>query len=176
MLFSRRGILRFTANATALIALSARAEAQAYPTRPVTMIVPFPAGGAADAMGRLVAERMQDRLGQSVIVENVTGAAGSIGPGRVARSANDGYTIGLGTFGTHVVNRATMALSYDVVKDFEPIALLSTQPMMIVSRQDFPAKNLKDLIACLKTIPTRPRRRPPDRAARSTSQGSCSNN
>ena len=115
------------------------------------MVAPFPAGGAVDTIGRLIAERMQESLGQPVVVENVTGAAGSIGPGRVARAANDGYTLGLGTSGTHVLNGATMALPYDVVNDFEPVALLSNQPLMIVTRKDMPANNLKELIAWLQS-------------------------
>jgi tripartite-type tricarboxylate transporter receptor subunit TctC len=98
---------------------------------------------------------MQEHLGQSVLVENVVGTEGSVGPARVARAANDGYLIGLGTFTTHVVNGLTMALPYDVVADFAPIALLSTQPMIIVGRRDLPVKNLKELIAWLKANPNK---------------------
>jgi tripartite-type tricarboxylate transporter receptor subunit TctC len=141
------------AGAAALLALPEGAWAQSYPTRPITMIAPFPAGGAVDAIGRILAERMHQSLGQSVVVENVTGAAGSIGPGRVARAASDGYTLSLGTSSTHVLNGATLALNYDVVNDFEPIALLSTQPLMIVARKDLPANNLAALIAWLKENP-----------------------
>jgi tripartite-type tricarboxylate transporter receptor subunit TctC len=153
MTLPRRRALRLMAGAAALAAMPRHAAAETYPARPITMVAPFPAGGAADTIGRIVAERMQDSLGQSVVVENVTGAAGSIGPGRVLRAANDGYTISLGTSGTHVVNGATMTLPYDVVKDFDPIALLSTQPMMIVARKDMPAKDLRELIAWLKANP-----------------------
>jgi tripartite-type tricarboxylate transporter receptor subunit TctC len=141
------------AGAATLLGSQQTAQAQAFPTRPISMVAPFPPGGSIDAIGRIVAERMQDSLGQSVIVENVSGAAGSIGPGRVARSPADGYTLALGTSGTHVLNGATMPLQYDVVKDFEPVALFSTQPIMIVTRKDMPAKNLKELIAWLKDNP-----------------------
>ena len=96
---------------------------------------------------------MRESLGQSAIVEIVSGAAGSIGPCRLARSANDGYTLSLGTSGTHVLNGATMSLQYNVLKDFEPIALFSTQPLMIVTRKDMPAKDLKELIAWVKNNP-----------------------
>ena len=134
-----------------MLAGSGIAYAQSYPNRPITMVAPFPAGGSVDTIGRLIAERMQESLGQPVIVENVTGAAGSIGPGRVARASSDGYTLSLGTSGTHVLNGATMALPYDVVNDFEPVALLSNQPLMIVTRKDMPANNLKELIAWLQS-------------------------
>jgi tripartite-type tricarboxylate transporter receptor subunit TctC len=153
MSVSRRQLLRHAAGLAAIAALPGAAAAQAFPSRPITIIVPFPAGGAADTMGRLIAERMQERLGQSVVVENVTGAAGSIGPGRVARAAGDGHTIALGTFGTHVVNGSAMTLPYDVVTDFAPIALISHQPMIIVGRKDLPANSVKELIAWLKANP-----------------------
>lgn len=134
-----------------LLFWSGAAQAQTYPTRQITLVAPFPAGGAVDAIGRLLAERMQETLGQPVILENVTGAAGSVGPGRVARAPNDGYTLSLGTSGTHVLNAAAMNLTYDVLKDFEPIAPLSIQPLLIVARKDLPAKDLKELIAWVRT-------------------------
>ena len=149
----RRQVLSFMVCASALLAGPDSAYTQAYPSRPITMVAPFPAGGAVDTMGRLLAERMQESLGQTVIVENVTGAGVSVGPSRVARAANDGYTLILGTSSTHVLNGATMALPYDVVNDFEPIALLSSQPLMIVARKDMPANNLKELIAWLQSNP-----------------------
>ncbi len=151
MRLRRRQILSLMICASALLAGSDSAYTQAYPNRPITMVAPFPAGGAVDTIGRLIAERMQESLGQSVIVENVTGAAGSLGPGRVARAASDGYTLSLGTSGTHVLNGATMKLPYDVVNDFEPVALLSNQPLMIVTRKDMPASNLKELIVWLQS-------------------------
>jgi tripartite-type tricarboxylate transporter receptor subunit TctC len=129
------------------------AAAQDYPTRPITIVVPFPAGGPTDAVGRILAERMRTSLGQSVIVENVGGAGGSIGIGRVARAAPDGYTIALGIWSTQVVNAAIYSLPYDVVKDFEPIALLASSPVMIAGKKTLPANDLKELIAWLKANP-----------------------
>ena len=124
--------------------------AQNYPTRPVTMIVPFAAGGPTDVIGRLMADHMGRTLGQNVIVEDVTGAAGSIGVGRVAHAPNDGYTLSIGHWSTHVVNGAIYALPYDLLRDFEPIALLPSNPMFIVSSNSVPAKNLKELVAWVK--------------------------
>jgi tripartite-type tricarboxylate transporter receptor subunit TctC len=129
------------------------AAAQDYPARPITIVVPFPAGGPTDAVGRIVAERMRTSLGQSVIIENVGGAGGSIGIGRVARAEPDGYTIALGIWSTQVVNAAIYSLSYDVVKDFEPIALLASSPLMIAGKKSLPASDLKELIAWLKANP-----------------------
>jgi tripartite-type tricarboxylate transporter receptor subunit TctC len=121
-----------------------------YPSRPVTMIVPYPAGGPTDAVGRLVAQGMQSALGRPVIIENIGGAAANLGTERVARAAPDGYTIGLGNSATHVVNGAVYSLKYDVVKDFEPISLLATEPVVIVGRPTLPANNLRELITWLK--------------------------
>jgi tripartite-type tricarboxylate transporter receptor subunit TctC len=131
--------------------MSATAVAQPYPSRPITMVVPFGAGGPTDALARIVAQRMSVPLGQSVLVENVTGASGTIGITRVARAAPDGYTIVLGNWPSFVVASATLSnLSYDVFKDFEPIALLPNNPYVIVTKKDVPAKDLKELIAWLK--------------------------
>src|SRR5215204_3989347 len=105
-------------------AVSGSAAAQVYPTRPITMVVPSPAGGPTDVIARIVADRMRGSLGQPIIVENVTGAGGSIGVGRVARATPDGYTLSLGTWSTHVVNGAALALTYDVLNDFEPVGLI----------------------------------------------------
>jgi tripartite-type tricarboxylate transporter receptor subunit TctC len=129
------------------------AAAQDYPVRPITIVVPFPAGGPTDAVGRILSGRMRASLGQSVIIENVSGAGGSLGIGRVARAAPDGYTIALGIWSTQVVNAAIYSLSYDVVKDFEPIALLASSPVMIAGRKTLPANDLKELIAWLKANP-----------------------
>ena len=129
------------------------ASAQVYPARPITMVVPFPAGGPTDTIGRVVAEGMRSSLGQPVVIDNVGGAAGSIAAGRVARSAPDGYTIGLGSGTTHVANGAVYSLKYDLQKDFEPISLLTTQPMLIIAKKAMPAKDLKELIAWLKANP-----------------------
>jgi tripartite-type tricarboxylate transporter receptor subunit TctC len=117
------------------------------------MIVAFPAGGSGDAVGRIVAEGMRASLGQAVIVENVAGAAGTIGIGRLARAAPDGYTLGMGQWGTHVVNPAIYALSYDALNDFEPLALLVSNPYLVLTRKTVPADNLKGLIAWLKANP-----------------------
>jgi len=134
-------------------AVSRVAWAQAYPSRPVTIVVPFAAGGPTDVVGRMVAERMRASLGQPIVVENVSGANGSIGTGRVARAAGDGYTLVLGAWNTHVVNGALYTLQYDVLKDFEPVAMLSNNPVLIVARKTMPADDLKGLIAWLKANP-----------------------
>ena len=111
------------AAALAILAGIAGAAAQTYPSRPITLIVPFPAGGSTDAVGRILVERMRTSLGQPIVIENVGGAGGSIGVGRVARAAPDGYTLDIGQWDTHVANGATYPLTYDLMKDFEPIAL-----------------------------------------------------
>ena len=130
------------------------AAADDYPSRPITMVVPFAAGGPTDVVGRLLAEHMGRTLGQNVIVEDVTGAAGSIGVGRVARATADGYTLSIGHWSTHVVNGAIYALPYDLLRDFEPIAQLPANPMLVVSRNTLPAKNLTELVAWIKTNPS----------------------
>jgi tripartite-type tricarboxylate transporter receptor subunit TctC len=129
------------------------ASAQTYPSRPITMVVPFPAGGANDVVGRIIAERMRVSLGRPVIIENVSGANGSIGVGRVARAAPDGYTLSIGGVPTHVYNGALYALSYDVLNDFEPISLVTTQPYLIVAKKAMPASDLKGFIAWLSANP-----------------------
>jgi tripartite-type tricarboxylate transporter receptor subunit TctC len=130
-------------------------SAQPYPSRPITMVVPLAAGGPLDTLARILAEPMRVSLGQPVIVENVTGAAGTVGTGRVARATPDGYTFGMGFLGTHVLNGAIYALPYDVVKDFDPIALISSNPHLIVAKASFPAKDLHEFIAWLKLNPER---------------------
>jgi tripartite-type tricarboxylate transporter receptor subunit TctC len=137
----------------ALLGVSSIARAQTYPVRPITMIVPFAAGGPVDVIGRILAERMRLSLGQPVIIENVTGAAGNIGVGRVAHAAPDGYTLSIGIWSTHVVNGAIYKLQYDVLDDFEPIALIASFPVLIVARNTAPANDLKGLIAWLKANP-----------------------
>jgi len=139
--------------AAGLAAGGGAAAAQVYPTRPITMVVPFPPGGSTDVIGRIVAERMKASLGQSVIVENVGGAGGSIGVGRVARAAPDGYTIDIGQWDTHVANAAVYPLTYDLVRDFEPIAAISSNPYLLLGRKTLPADNLKGVIAWLKANP-----------------------
>jgi tripartite-type tricarboxylate transporter receptor subunit TctC len=152
----RRQFLHLAAGAASLPTVPRFAMAQAYPTRPITIIVPFAAGGPTDIVGRLLAERMRAALGQSVIVENSTGAGGTIGVGRVARATPDGYTLGLGIWSTHVVNGVIYTLQYDLVKDFEPVALISRGlGMIITAKKTMPAKDLHELIAWLKTNPDR---------------------
>jgi tripartite-type tricarboxylate transporter receptor subunit TctC len=123
------------------------ALAQDFPSRPLSIVVPFSAGGPTDTIARILAERMGRSLGQTIIVENVTGAGGSIGVGKVARAAPDGYTIGIGHIGTHVVNGAVHTLPYDLRTDLEPIAMIATNPQILVGKQALPAKDLKELIA-----------------------------
>jgi tripartite-type tricarboxylate transporter receptor subunit TctC len=132
----------------------AGAQADNYPSHPITMVVPFAAGGPTDAMARILAERMRARLGQTILIENVTGAAGSLGVGRVVRAPPDGYTVSIGHLGTHVANGAIYQLGYDLVTDLEPVVLLPSNPMIIVSKNAVPAKTLKELIAWLKARPT----------------------
>jgi tripartite-type tricarboxylate transporter receptor subunit TctC len=142
--------------ATAILALAVLgAHAQDYPTRPITVVVPFPAGGPTDAIMRNLGERMRVSLGQPLVVEYVTGASGSVGAGRVARAAPDGYTIICGHAGTHGTNGAVYSLPFDVVKDFAPIVLLPRNPYLIVTRKNFPADNLKDFLAYVKANPDR---------------------
>jgi tripartite-type tricarboxylate transporter receptor subunit TctC len=149
------GMIRLLSVAACAVALqsAAPAAAQSYPSKPMTIIVPFTAGGPADTLARLLGERMKVSLGQPFVVENVTGAAGSIGVGRVVRAAPDGHTIGIGHLGTHVFNGALYDLQYDLVKDLEPIALLPSNQSVIVTKKDVPAKNLQELVAWLKANP-----------------------
>ena len=154
----RRNFLRLIGGSAALQTAmrSSTVEAtETFPSRPITIVVPFAAGGGTDAIARTVAEHMRSSLGQPVVIENVTGAAGSIGVGRIARAAPDGYALVLGIWNTHVANSALYALDYDVVKDFEPIALISDTPLLIVARKDMPANDLKGLIAWLKANPNK---------------------
>lgn len=149
---SRRMLVVALAFAAAF-ANAGRTPAQSYPSRPVTMVVPLAAGGPIDAIARIVGEGMAVSLGQPVIIENVTGASGSLGVGRVARAAPDGYTLSLGYLGTHVFNGAAYALPYDLLNDFEPIALLVSNPLLIVAKRAMPANDLQELIAWLKANP-----------------------
>ena len=153
MKLRRRSFLRLAAGAAALPAVSRMATAQSYPSRQITMIVPFAAGGPADTVARVMAERMRASLGQTVIIENVAGAGGSIGVGRIARAAPDGYTFGMGISSTQVVNPVIYSLPYDVQTDFEPIALIASNPHFIVAKKANPANDLKEFIAWLKANP-----------------------
>ena len=132
------------------------AHAENYPSRPITIIVPFAAGGPSDAMARILGERMKATLGETILVENVTGAGGSIGVGRAVRSPADGYTISFGHLGTHVANGAIYKLGYDLVTDLEPVVLLPSNPMIIVSKNAVPAKSLKEFLVWLKAQPKPP--------------------
>jgi tripartite-type tricarboxylate transporter receptor subunit TctC len=129
------------------------AQAQPFPSRGITLVVPFPPGGSTDAVARILAERMRASLGQTVIVENVGGAGGSIAVGRVARATPDGYTIDIGQWDTHVANGVVYALTYDVQKDFEPIGLVSINPQLLVAKKALPAEDLKGLVAWMKANP-----------------------
>jgi tripartite-type tricarboxylate transporter receptor subunit TctC len=153
MKFSRRQFLQRAAGAAALPIIPSTTGAQTYPTRPITMIVPFPAGGSYDALGRVLVERMRHSLGQSIIIENVGGANGSIGIGRAARASPDGYTIVLGGFSPNVLNGVLYTLQYDVARDFAPISPLTVIPFVLLSRKGFPANNLRELIEWLKSHP-----------------------
>ena len=142
----------WAALALLLLAGVADAHAQSYPTRPITLVVPFPPGGSTDAAARIMAERMRVTLGQSVVIENVGGAGGSIGVGRVARAAPDGYTFDIGQWDTHV-GSIIYKLDYDLEKDFEPIALISNNPQLLVAKNDLPANTLGELVTWMKANP-----------------------
>src|SRR6516225_5742803 len=153
MKLRRRKFLHLASGTVALLMVSQSAWAQAYPTRPITMIVPIAAGSASDTIGRLVAERMRGSLGQPIIIENVSGASGSIGTGRAARARPDGYTIVIGFNSSHALNGALYSLRYDVLNDFEPISPLVMGPIVFYARKTMPAKDLNDLIDWLKANP-----------------------
>jgi tripartite-type tricarboxylate transporter receptor subunit TctC len=137
----------------AIVVATGGTSAQNYPTRPITMVVPFPAGGGTDIIARALAERMRVSLGRSIVIENVGGGNGTIGAGRVARATPDGTTIILGTMGAFVMNGALYSLPYNLVDDFEPIAPVTVQPYMVVARKTMPGGDLKGLIAWLRANP-----------------------
>ncbi len=149
----RRHFLGLAAAAAVAPALSGGSSAQDFPSRPITMVVPFPTGGPSDTIGRVVAEGMHNALGQPIIIENVTGATGTIGVARVVRAAPDGYTIGVGNWASHVVSGAVYPVQYDVLRDLAPVSLLADTPYWIMTKSTLPAQNLKDLIAWLKAKP-----------------------
>ncbi|WP_461348236.1 tripartite tricarboxylate transporter substrate binding protein BugD [Bradyrhizobium sp. USDA 4451] len=140
----------------ALLTITSPARAETYPAHPITIVVPFAAGGPSDAMARILGEHMKQSLGEVLLIENVTGAGGSIGVGRAVRSAPDGYTVSFGHLGTHVANGAIYKLGYDLVTDLEPVVLLPSNPMIIVSKNAVPATSLKELLAWLKSRPEPP--------------------
>jgi len=131
----------------------ADAAAQTYPSRPITMVVPYPPGGPTDTLARIVAEPMRAALGQPIILDNVGGAGGTIGVARAARAAPDGYTINIGQWASHVSTVAVFPVQFDVLKDFEPISMLTDAPLWIISRKSLPANNVKELIAWLHANP-----------------------
>ena len=155
MEFPRRRFLQLAAGAAALPAISQSASAQAYPSKPITLIVPYAAGGPTDSIARVLAERMRSSLGQTIVVENTTGAGGTIAVGRLVRSTPDGYTIGIGQNGSHVVTGATYAgrLSYDLLNDMDPLSLITDAPFFLAGKKTFPADDLKGLIAWMKANP-----------------------
>ena len=153
MKLHRRGFLHLATSAAALAGISRIARAQAYPLRPLTIIVPVPPGGVADPIARILADHLTVTLGQPVVVENVSGAGGSIGVSRAARAAPDGYTVSIGNWLSHVGASAVYPVQYDVLKDFEAVSLLTNSPILITARKDFPANDLKELIAWLKANP-----------------------
>jgi tripartite-type tricarboxylate transporter receptor subunit TctC len=153
MKIPRRRFLYLAAGAATLPAVSRNSWAQAYPSRPITIIVPFAPGGATDVMARMMAEPLRPILSQPVIIENVSGAAGSIGVGRAVRAPADGYTLHIGSISSHVLAGALYNLRFDLLKDVQPIAALVSEPILIVGRKDMSAHNLKDLIAWLKANP-----------------------
>ena len=154
-MMTRRHFLTASAAGGFALASAPIAQAQGYPSRPITMVVAFPAGSSSDATARVLAEQMRGSLGQPVIIENVSGADGSIGTGRVARARPDGYTIQVGATSTHMMNGAVYPLPYDVVNDFAPISPLVTLPGVLFARKTMPAKDLNELIAWLKANPNK---------------------
>jgi tripartite-type tricarboxylate transporter receptor subunit TctC len=140
----------FAAAVAVAVQIAPAALAQNYPSRPITLVVPLSVGGSTDVIGRIIAQGMGEALGQTIVVENTAGAGGTIGEGRISRATPDGYLIGIGQWGTNVATGAIYNLPYDLMKDFEPIGLIATQPFFIVARKTMPANNLKELIAWLR--------------------------
>lgn len=152
--FTRRMALALGLSAASLLAAGAQATAQQFPDRPVTLVVPFAAGGSTDVVARIIAQKMSDDLGQQVVVENVAGAGGNIGADRVARAEPDGYTILMGTVATHALNPLILKTKpYDPEKDFTPVSLLVVVPNVLVVNPELPAKTVQELIALLKADP-----------------------
>lgn len=139
--------------AAAILGWASPLAAQPYPVRPITMIVPFPAGGATDTLARFLGEKMREILGQPIIIENVAGAAGTIGVGRAVRAPADGYTLSIGTSTTHMLTGGLYTLPFDLLKDIEPVIYIGSEPLLLAARKDFPASDLKGLIAYLKANP-----------------------
>ena len=142
--------LRFAGIVMGVFVLTSMAIAEIYPTRPITIVVPFPPGGPTDFIARVLADHMKGTLGQPVIIENVSGAGGNIGVSRVARAAPDGYTVSIGHWATHVINAVSYKLNYDPIQDFTPVSLLAETPEWIVARKTLAANDLGELVAWLK--------------------------
>jgi tripartite-type tricarboxylate transporter receptor subunit TctC len=153
MTLPRRRFLQLASGALALPAVSGGAQAQGYPNRPITLVVPYPPGGPTDTIARLLAERMRAPLGQPVVIENVSGGGGTIAVTRVARAAGDGYTLSIGHWGSHVVNGAVYTLPFDLLTDLVPIALIAEGPQLLVAAKSVPAKDVRELVAWLKQNP-----------------------
>jgi tripartite-type tricarboxylate transporter receptor subunit TctC len=149
----RRQFLRMAATATAIPTLKRTTWAQTYPSRPITMIVPYGAGGPTDTIARIIAEGMRKPLGQPIIIENIAGASATIGVGRVVRAPSDGYTVGIGNWASQVLNGAVFTLPYDLLQDFAPVAQIASDPQVIIARQNMPANSLSELIAWLRANP-----------------------
>lgn len=145
--------VRRASAATLALGLVTGALAQGFPAKAITLVVPFPAGGPTDTLGRIVAERMTRSLGQAVVVENVTGAGGTIGMARVVRATPDGHTLIIGHWGTHVINPVVYAIAFDVMTDFEPVGMLATNPQLLVVKKALPVNDLRELISWLKANP-----------------------
>jgi tripartite-type tricarboxylate transporter receptor subunit TctC len=137
----------------AFLSIARHASAEPYPSHPLTLVVPFPAGGPTDTLGRIIGERMTRALGQSVVIDNASGAGGTVGTAKVARAPTDGYTICVGQLNSHVFGPAVYATPYDVVGDFEPVGMISISALMMVGRADLPAKDLTELVAWMKARP-----------------------
>jgi tripartite-type tricarboxylate transporter receptor subunit TctC len=148
-----KGFVRSLAVMAGVLALAANVSAQSYPSRPITIVVPFPAGGATDVMARYLGERMREALGQPVVIENVSGAAGTLGVTRAVRAAPDGYTLSVGTSTTHMLTGGLYNLPFDLLNDLDPVILIGSEPLMILGKKTMPAQNLKELIAWLKANP-----------------------
>jgi len=153
MKLPRRQFLSLAAGAAALPMLTRGARAQTYPSRPITMIVPFPAGGATSTLARILAEHMKTTLGQPIVVENIGGASGSIGTTRVVRAAPDGYTLSFGNWASHVGSGAMLPLQFDLLNDLAPVVFVANSPLWIVARKDLAPPDLKAFVAWLKANP-----------------------
>ena len=142
-----KALLVVFALVAAMFGASSNGTAQTYPSKPITIVVPFSAGGPTDTLARIMSERMRKTLGQPILVDNTTGAGGSIGVGKVVRAAPDGYLVSIGHWGTHVVNGVYYTLPYNLLTDLEPVAMIATNPQVIISKNAIPARNLKELLA-----------------------------